>query len=184
MILSKNDILRELESEDGLVIDPSPASIAQASVNLRLGRVFTTFKSLDPHFPAIRITDSLLASSDLWEDREQDHYILDPGGFVLAQTMERVRIPNHLIGFVEGRSSWARAGVSAHLTAPKIDPGFSGTITLEIANHGPAAVHLVAEQDEPAQLILFQLTEPVDDQDAYGKSPDDKFHMQDRPIPR
>ena len=59
---------------------------------------------------------------------------------MLAQTLERVVMPNDLMGLVEGRSSWARVGLSVHLTAPKIDPGFDGTITLEIANMGPATV--------------------------------------------
>jgi len=39
---------------------------------------------------------------------------------VLAQTLERVYIPPDLAGFVEGRSSWARIGVTIHVTAPKI----------------------------------------------------------------
>ena len=36
-----------------------------------------------------------------------------------------------MVGLVEGRSSWARVGISIHVTAPKIDPGFDATITLE-----------------------------------------------------
>ena len=74
---------------------------------------------------------------DLWTHEEVDTFDIEPRGFVLAQTLERVALPNDLMGLVEGRSSWARVGLSVHLTAPKIDPGFNGTITLEIANMGP-----------------------------------------------
>lgn len=72
-----------------------------------------------------------------------------PGGFVLAQTLERVYTPPDLVGFVEGRSSWARIGVTIHVTAPKIDPGFDATITLEMGNFGKIPVELRAGVDEP-----------------------------------
>ena len=71
-----------------------------------------------------------------------------------------------------------------HLTAPKIDPGFVGTITLEITNMGPATVQLVAGEDEPAQLMLIQLTHPLDDADVYGAAESDIFQYQSDPIPR
>lgn len=58
MILSKPDITKELE-EGKLRIEPRPEKIAQVSVNLRLGHVFTTFKKLKPHYPVVEITDSL-----------------------------------------------------------------------------------------------------------------------------
>ena len=119
------------------------------SIDLRLGRKFTSFKEggLPEHIPVIRVRPSLFGSMDLWTHEEVDAFDIEPRGFVLAQTLERVALPNDLMGLVEGRSSWARVGLSVHLTAPKIDPGFNGTITLEIANMGPAKVQLVAEED-------------------------------------
>ena len=120
----------------------------------------------------------------MWTHEEADNFEIAPGGFVLAQTLERVAMPNDLVGLVEGRSSWARVGLSVHLTAPKIDPGFDGTITLEIANMGPARVQLVAEKDEPAQLMLLALTDPLDDANLYGADEGDIFQYQSDPIPR
>ena len=73
--------------------------------------------------PAIHVDPSLWTSADLWEHQETDTYRLNPGQFVLAQTLERVRIPPDLVGLVEGRSSWARVGVTIHVTAPKIGSG-------------------------------------------------------------
>ena len=69
---------------------------------------------------------------------------------MLAQTLETVCLPNDLARLIEGRSSYARLGIGIHLTAPKIDPGFSGTITLEILNHGSFPVELRAGVDKPA----------------------------------
>ena len=170
------------------MIDPAPSDprIGQVSIDLRLGRKFTTFKDdgLPDHIPAIRVRPSLFESPDLWAHMERDTFRIEPRGFVLAHTLERVEMPDDLMGLVEGRSGWARAGLSVHLTAPKIDPGFNGTITLEIANMGPATVELVAEEDHPAQLMLIELTDPLGDADLYGAGESGVFQYQADPIPR
>lgn len=188
MILSKPEIKRRLDS-GSLTIDPAPSEsrIGPVSINLRLGRKFTRFQEggLPPHIPAIRVKPSLFESVDLWtHEEEAETFEIEPRGFVLAQTLERVKMPNSLMGLVEGRSSWARVGLSVHLTAPKIDPGFEGTITLEIANMGPVKVQLVAGEDEPAQLMLIELTHPLDAADVYGAGESDIFQYQSDPIPR
>ena len=102
---------------------------------------------------------------------------------MLAQTLEKVKMPTDLAGLVEGRSSWARMGVSIHITAPKIDPGFDGNITLEMANFGSLPIELVAEEDTPAQLILFKVTTPLEATEAYGTRQGDNFQNQTSPIP-
>jgi deoxycytidine triphosphate deaminase len=101
-----------------------------------------------------------------------------------AQTAEKVFIPSDLVGFVEGRSSYARIGVTIHVTAPKIDPGFEAPITLEMANFGKIAVDLRAGIDQPAQLMLFRLSTPLDEQQLYGARDADVFQYQTDPIPR
>ena len=154
------DILDRLETgrrgePGGVKLDPQPdeSSLGTVSVDLRLGRKFATFKHFPDHIVAVRVTPSMFMSDELWEHHEdQDYLDLKPGEFVLAQTLETVTIPNDLMGMVEGRSSWARVGLSVHLSAPKIDPGFVGPITLEFANVGSAPIRLAAEQDRPTQL--------------------------------
>ena len=88
---------------------------------------------------------------------------------LVAQTLEKIYIPNDLVGLVEGRSSYARVGVTIHVTAPKIDPGFDAHITLEMANFGEVPVDLRAGVDTPAQLILLRLTTPLESTDLYGR---------------
>jgi dCTP deaminase len=160
------------------------ARVAQVSVDLTLGRKFTCFKQPPGYLPAIHVDPSLWESADLWEHREQDVYRLEPGQFVLAQTKERVYIPADLVGLVEGRSSYARVGVTVHVTAPKIDPGFDASITLEMANFGKVAVDLRAGIDVPAQLIFLRLSRPVSAKDLYGTRKGDRFQHQTDPIPR
>jgi len=168
------------------VIDPavSPERIKQVSIDLKLGRNFSCFKQPPAYLPAVHVDPSLWMSSDLWEHHETDVYRLKPGEFVLAQTLERVRIPADLVGLVEGRSSWARVGVTIHVTAPKIDPGFEGQITLEMANFGRVAVDLRAGIDEPAQLMLLRISTPLEELELYGTSPQDVFQYQKGTIPR
>lgn len=184
MVLSRPDILDYLESGKLRIHPhPEPSQIAQVSIDLHLGRNFSRFKQ-PGYLPAIQVDPSLWESGELWNHQEQDTFRLNPGEFVLAQTLERIVIPNDLVGFVEGRSSFARVGVTIHLTAPKIDPGFDGTITLEMANFGPAPVELRAKRDLPAQLILMQISQPLEGVELYGGGKGDVFQYQDSPIPR
>jgi dCTP deaminase len=64
--------------------------------------------------------------------------------FVIGQTPEQVTLTTALAGRVEGRSRLARLGIGVHITAPKIDPGFSNNITLEMFNIGPSTIRLQA----------------------------------------
>ena len=79
-----------------------------------------------------------------------------PGEFILASTQETVSIPATLVGQVEGKSSWARRGLLVHVTAGFIDPGFHGTITLEIVNLSSVAIYPRVGQ-RIAQLVVHRL---------------------------
>lgn len=51
-------------------------------------------------------------------------------------TYESVTLPADLVGWLDGRSSLARLGLMVHVTAHRIDPGWSGCIVLEFYNSG------------------------------------------------
>jgi dCTP deaminase len=170
LVLSKPDILRYLD-EGTLKIDPpvSPERVGSVSIDLSLGRKFTTFGK-KPYLSGLYVDPSLWGkeAKHLWVEREQDTFKLRPQEFVLAHTLERVGIPPDLVGLVEGRSSWARLGITIHVTAPKIDPGWDGPITLEMYNFGNVPVDLRAEIDLPAQLILLQISTRLEKRDLYA----------------
>ncbi|MEI7686989.1 MAG: hypothetical protein WCL32_18370 [Planctomycetota bacterium] len=90
--------------------------------------------------------------------------IVKPGGFVLWMTREVIGTPvknPSLICFVNAKSTKARTGIIVHFTAPTIHAGWSGSIALEIANHGP--FHLVLEEGNAiAQLTVAQITTSPD----------------------
>jgi dCTP deaminase len=62
-------------------------------------------------------------------------FILHPHSFVLAATLEWVRMPRKLAGYVTGISSWGRRGLVIE-TAPGVHPGLVGCLTLALANVG------------------------------------------------
>lgn len=123
------------ETYGGLVIVPlDPDDIQPASVDVHLSPVFRVFDNyrdvcIDP-----RDKTQDLTSVVTQETAVPDPFILHPGEFVLGSTVERVEMPTDLVARVEGKSSLGRLGLQIHSTAGFIDPGFRGTITLELSN--------------------------------------------------
>src|SRR5712671_4918996 len=165
MILSQPEIRAEVEKGE-IKFDPplEERQWHEASVDLRLGYKFTKWKpapsarfSLTKGFAEIsRLglwSEKILRTAD--EHGKPESFPLDPDEFVLAQVLEKIWMPNNLIALVEGRSSYARVGISIHQTAPWIQPGWSGHITLEIKN-GPLNISLMPGEDMPCQLTFFQ----------------------------
>ena len=133
MILSDRSIKKLLASGE-LGIDPMGMDqIEPASVDLRLGNTF-----LVP-----RTTSGIHSMSETpeYEEVTAEDFIVPAHGFVLATTMEYIRIPDDLTAFVEGRSSVGRLGLFIQ-NAGWVDPGFEGAITLELfnANHAPMRI--------------------------------------------
>jgi dCTP deaminase len=193
MILSQPQI-REAVDKGEIKFDPplEERQWGEASVDLRLGRKFTKL------MPAPGATFSMakglgvIADSGLWVEKictkdqlgEPETVRLNTNDFILALTHERVWIPRHLIALVEGRSTYARVGLSMHQTAPWIQPGWNGHITLEIRNSGPLKIELTPLEDMPCQLTFFQLTSALTDKQAYGSRATDAFQNQKAAIPR
>ena len=82
-------------------------------------------------------------------------FILHPGAFVLAATLEWIKLPNNLAGLVTGKSSWGRRGLVIE-TAPGVHPGFGGCLTLELANVGEVPIAIYPGL-RIAQLFLFPI---------------------------
>jgi dCTP deaminase len=68
--------------------------------------------------------------------------MMQPGDFALASTVERLELPDDLLGRLEGRSSIARLGITVHSTAAVFEPGWIGTATMELSNLGRMPVAL------------------------------------------
>jgi dCTP deaminase len=98
---------------------------------------------------------------------EGSYYILERHQFILGQTRESISLPvDHEINLrnksclaarIEGKSSRARIGLLIHFTAPTVHPGFSGKLTLEMINLGPARI-LLKPGMPIAQLIVEEVS--------------------------
>jgi dCTP deaminase len=97
-------------------------------------------------------------------------------------TYESIKVPRRMIALIEGRSAYARVGLSMHQTAPWIQPGWSGPIILEIMNHGPFRIELTPIVDRPCQITLFELKTELPDALAYGARPTDRYKDQTHPL--
>lgn len=89
----------------------------------------------------------------------REDFVLEPGDFVLGSTLEHMTMPNDLVGFVQDKSSLARLGI--HAGQGVIEPGWSGFVTIEIANHSKETRRLIAGQPI-AQIMLHRLDTDLD----------------------
>ncbi len=139
--------------EQKLTIHPlAEGQIQPASVDIRLGDTYTIVE--DTASGVIRLSGEIG-----YKTIQTDRYLLMPGQFVLATTMEYFRLPDNMTAFVEGRSSIGRLGLFIQ-NAGWVDPGFEGEITLELFNASRCAIELESGR-RIGQLVFAQL-----DQDA------------------
>lgn len=149
-MLSDGTILRLVN--DGTVVitpRPVPSAFQPASVDLCLGDTFLLQGSKNEHHITAR-------AEPFW---------LPPGRCALATTLETITLPDHIVARVEGKSTWGRRFLMVHSTAGFIDPGFTGQITLELANISPRALRLYPAE-RIAQISFEYLDAPA--QRPYG----------------
>jgi dCTP deaminase len=195
MILSQKEIRAAVKKGD-IKFDPplEDRQWKEASVDLRLGHQFTKFNDKVASAFAVSVATGLgpIAATGLWQEKilkerdavgKKETYVLEPEEFVLALTHERVWIPRYLIGMVEGRSTYARVGLTMHQTAPWLQPGWNGHIT-EIRNSGPLKIDLSPGIDMPCQITFFRLTSEVPVEQAYGSRTTDTFQGQTKALPK
>jgi len=156
-ILSDRDIKKYLK-EGKIKIEPidnPDVQIQPAWVDLRLGNEFRIFKTtsmsfIDPKVPIDGYTELVKLEGD-------KPFILHPGEFVLGCVKEYIKMPDDLMGVVDGRSSLGRIGVIIHTTSAGINPGWEGIFTLEITNVGKMPVALYPGM-RVCKLVLHKLS--------------------------
>ncbi len=152
--------IRRLVEEGRIRIEPwDPGMVQPASVDLRLGPSFRVFHNhraaaIDLADPPTNLTEEITIG-------EGEPFVIHPGEFVLGRTLEWVKMPDDVVSRIEGKSSLGRLGLIVHATAGFVDPGFEGTLTLEITNLTRIPIKLYA--DLPiAQLSFMTLDRPAE----------------------
>jgi dCTP deaminase len=159
VLLSDRDLVAELKAGQ-LQLEPfEPALVQPSSIDVRLDRWFRVFNNhLYTHIDPAQRQDDLTA---VVEVRDGQPFVLHPGEFVLASTLEIITLGNQLAGRLEGKSSLGRLGLLTHSTAGFIDPGFSGHVTLELSNVANLPITLWPGM-KIGQLCIFRLSSPAD----------------------
>lgn len=132
MQLSDRDIKAEMAAKR-IVVKPFDRELLQpSSLDIRLD---SSFKLLE------RTTEPYIDPADVAKDLYRPveitpygRFLLQPGEFVLASTIEELTLPNDITARIEGKSSLGRVGLMIHSTAGFVDPGWTGQLTLELSN--------------------------------------------------
>src|SRR5204862_1388907 len=100
--------------------------------DLRLGNTFRVFHNhrtaaIDLAAPPQNLTEQIKIT-------DEEPFVIHPGEFCLGRTLEWVQLPGDVVARIEGKSSLGRLGLIVHATAGFIDPGWKGTLTLELNN--------------------------------------------------
>lgn len=181
MILSDGDIKKALK-EKRIEITPAPdfsTQLGSCSIDLRLGDTFRVFEhSKYSHIDPAKKDFSNEITREI-KIKKGDVFMMQPGDFVLAVTLEKVKIPADLMGRLEGRSSLGRLGIVVHSTASIFDPGWDGKPVLELGNLGRMAVSLTVGMRICA-MTFEELSSPAET--PYTSKKFAKYKFQDTPI--
>jgi len=145
-ILTKNQIWNKLYAKKNkLVITPllDDIQVGLASVDLRLATSFIIFQSrrIRTIEPSEETDEKIRTYQEHIVFPYGGNIILQPNEFVLGCTLEYLKLPKDLLGYVLGRSSWGRLGLVIE-TSPVVQPCFSGVLTLELTNLGTSPISL------------------------------------------
>lgn len=159
VLLSDRDIRAALNDGRLRVSPLGERAIQPASIDVRLDHRFRVFHNARrTHIDPRRPQDDLTV---LVEARDDQPFVLHPGEFALGCTLETVTLPADLAARLEGKSSLGRLGLLVHSTAGFIDPGFTGSVTLELSNVSTLPIMLWPGL-RIGQLCVFRLSSPAE----------------------
>ena len=165
MVLSDHTIKEEL-AKGRIVVEPlGEGCIQPASVDVHLDRRLLVFRNSRRAY--IDVRDDMGDLTEMVEIKDETPFILHPGEFVLASTLEYIGLPEDLVARLEGKSSLGRIGLLIHSTAGYVDPGWKGHLTLELSNVANLPVTLYYGM-KIGQISYLRLSTAADN--LYGAS--------------
>ena len=179
MLLSDGTI-KKLVGEGRIKLTPYRAEYVQpASIDVTLADRFITFRRTGATY-----IDPERLDDDLFEQvvvKPQEGFVMHPGEFVLASTIERLELPDDISARLEGKSSLGRIGLMIHSTAGFVDAGWKGDLTLELNNVATMPIRLRPGM-KIGQLSFMMMDAPA--QRPYGSEGlGSKYQGQSGPTP-
>jgi dCTP deaminase len=139
-ILTRNEILKEMEA-GRIVVEPFKLDqLGPGSVDLHLGDEFRVYQSTRK---VVDVTDEVDYGKLTDYVKMPDGIMLMPGETVLGITLEKITLPPDICGWLEGRSRFARVGLLVHVSASFMQPGISNHQLLEMSNFSPNPLKIV-----------------------------------------
>lgn len=150
MILTRNEIIKEIEKGRIKIQPINRSQIGPASIDLSLGDEYRIFKRRI--FP-YKVNEKTNFEEITTKRKAKKYIILQPNEFILGITKEKITLPENICGRLTGRSKFARLGIAVHITADFINPGINNKQVLEIKNvsHIPLKIEIGTKI---AQIIL------------------------------
>jgi dCTP deaminase len=159
MVLSDHTIKEEL-AKGRIVIEPlGEGCIQPASVDIHLDHQILVFRN--SRRPYIDVRADMSDLTEMTEIEDGTPFMLHPGEFVLASTLEYIALPDDLVARLEGKSSLGRMGLLIHSTAGYVDPGWKGHLTLELSNVANLPITLYYGM-KIGQISYQRLSTPAD----------------------
>lgn len=165
-LLGREDLeaaVAEQDLEKRLIVTPllDREQIGRGAIDLRLGTEFLVLRRT--RRPGVNPAD--LSHQEIADLQERvavpfgQKLWLHPRHFVLAATLEFIKLPDDMSAYVVGRSSWGRLGLIV-ATAVFVHPGYRGCLTLELVNEGDSPIAL-PPGSRIAQLAIHRLESPA-----------------------
>jgi len=99
------------------------------------------------------VIDPKQFDSNAFVDFKGDVCIIPPNSFVLARSLEYIRLPRNITVIMTNKSTYARCGVVSPITV--LEAGWEGHITIEISNTTPLPAKVYANEGI-AQILFFE----------------------------
>ncbi|MCL4536827.1 MAG: dCTP deaminase [Nitrospirae bacterium] len=137
--------------------------VSSYGYDMRIGDEFKIFTNINN-----TVVDPKNFDPKSFVDYKGDVCIIPPNSFVLASSLEYLRIPRDVLVICLGKSTYARCGLVVNVTP--LEPEWEGHVTIEISNTTPLPARIYANEGI-AQLIFLQAAElcEVSYKDKAGK---------------
>jgi dCTP deaminase len=121
-----------------------------------------------------RFDESVMYEASPIEALGSTYFVLPPHSYALGVSLERISMPNNVMGITDGKSTYARQGTIINVTP--IEPGWSGFLTICIVNPLAFPARIYANEGI-VQIMFIKLEEDV--ANAYG---DGKYQNQEAKV--
>ncbi len=136
------------ENEHGRIISYGTSSYGY---DIRCSNEFKVFTNINS-----AIVDPKQFTPQSFVDVHADVCIIPPNSFVLARSVEYLKIPRNVLVVCLGKSTYARCGIIVNVTP--LEPEWEGHITLEFSNTTPLPAKIYANEGV-AQLLFLESDE-------------------------